>query len=107
MKILLGIFFSCSFLFVSAQNLEFSEKYSAYIDQADLKRNLTIFASDSFLGRETGKEGQRLAADFLCNYFKKLGCDFLHIIRCLMIIFVNTTEIKNSRNIVFRKIIVI
>ena len=76
MKKLLGIFFSCSFLFVSAQNLEFSEKYSAYIDQADLKRNLTIFASDSFLGRETGKEGQRLAADFLCNYFKKLGCDF-------------------------------
>lgn len=65
------------FLF-SIQILGFSQinpaaKYASIISATSLKKHLTIIASDSFEGRETGTEGQRKAAEYIENQFKSLG----------------------------------
>ncbi len=43
------------------------------IAASDLKAHLDIIASDSYEGRETGSKGQRMAADYLIEYYKKIG----------------------------------
>jgi Zn-dependent M28 family amino/carboxypeptidase len=48
-------------------------KYAQYISVADAKKHLTIIASDAFEGRETGKHGADLAANYLAGEFKKMG----------------------------------
>ena len=48
-------------------------KYSKTILKKDLERHLTILASDSLEGRETGKKGQKMAAEYLKNHFIKIG----------------------------------
>lgn len=47
-------------------------KYASIISANALKNHLTIIASDSFEGRETGTEGQRKAAEYIENHFKSL-----------------------------------
>jgi len=48
-------------------------KYSKSILQKDLEKHLTIIASDSLEGRETGKKGQKMAAEYLKNHFINIG----------------------------------
>jgi hypothetical protein len=48
-------------------------KYASIITATALKKHLTIIASDSFEGRETGTEGQRKAAEYIENHFKSIG----------------------------------
>jgi hypothetical protein len=48
-------------------------KYVHSIKEADLKKHLEVIASDEYEGRETGKKGQKLAAEYLAKEFKKLG----------------------------------
>ena len=48
-------------------------RYSKVIMAADLKTRLTIIASDAFEGRETGKRGQKMAADYIQTQFKGFG----------------------------------
>ena len=48
-------------------------KYAKTITKKDLKKHLTIIASDSMEGRETGKPGQKMAADYIMNHFKEIG----------------------------------
>jgi Zn-dependent M28 family amino/carboxypeptidase len=48
-------------------------KYAATITTSDLKKHLTIIASDEMEGRETGTEGQRKAASYIESQFKLLG----------------------------------
>ena len=50
-------------------------KYAKTISAADLKAHLSILASDEYEGRETGKKGQKMAAEYIANYFKKLGLE--------------------------------
>jgi len=50
-----------------------SVKFSKTIIAEDLERHLNILASDSLEGRETGKSGQKMAADYIMNYFKSIG----------------------------------
>src|SRR5699024_11266680 len=38
-----------------------------------LRQHLTVFSSDSMEGRETGMKGQKMAADYLVNQYKKMG----------------------------------
>ncbi|MNU75719.1 Aminopeptidase YwaD precursor [compost metagenome] len=76
MKRILSILFSGTLLVSHSQEIDIAKKYSTYINEADLKKNLTIIASDDYLGRETGKQGQKMTAEFLTTYFKKLGCGF-------------------------------
>lgn len=48
-------------------------KYAETILATDLKQDLMIVASDSFAGRETGTAGQRMAATYIANHFKRAG----------------------------------
>ncbi len=48
-------------------------KYAATITTSDLKKHLTIIASDEMEGRETGTEGQRKAAAYIETQFKTFG----------------------------------
>ena len=53
----------------SQENIRFSET----IVIKDLKRHLRVLASDSLEGRETGKKGQKMAANYIMNHFKNIG----------------------------------
>ncbi len=48
-------------------------KYAAVITSAELKKQLTVIASDEMEGRETGTEGQRKAAAYIESQFKAIG----------------------------------
>ncbi|AFM04436.1 putative aminopeptidase [Bernardetia litoralis DSM 6794] len=47
--------------------------YLKYIDEVDMKKHLSILASDEYEGRNTGEKGQKMAAKYLANRFKELG----------------------------------
>ena len=46
--------------------------YTHSILVEDLKKHLQVLASDSLEGRETGEKGQKIAAEYIANCFKKL-----------------------------------
>jgi hypothetical protein len=48
-------------------------KYQNEITVDFLKKHLTVFASDSMEGRETGMPGQKKAAEYLVEQYKQLG----------------------------------
>ena len=50
-------------------------KYASSIKAADLERHLTYLASDELKGRDTGKEGQKLAAEYLVNFYQEKGLE--------------------------------
>lgn len=43
------------------------------INTQDLKTHLYVLTSDSLEGRETGKKGQKLAADYIATHFSSIG----------------------------------
>jgi hypothetical protein len=59
-----------------AQNPDLIRKYSAFIDSSDLRKHLTVLASDEYEGRETGKKGQELSAAYIQQSFREDGCAF-------------------------------
>ena len=50
-----------------------AKKFAKTITAEDLKEHLSIIASDEYEGRETGKKGQKMAAKYIAEHFKKLG----------------------------------
>lgn len=48
-------------------------KFSTSIDKANAYKHLSVLASDEYEGRETGKKGAWMAADYIKNYFKSIG----------------------------------
>jgi Zn-dependent M28 family amino/carboxypeptidase len=56
-------------IFFAQENIKFSKT----IIVEDLERHLNVLASDSLEGRETGKKGQKMAADYIAKHFKILG----------------------------------
>ncbi|MGZ4156939.1 MAG: M28 family peptidase [Bacteroidia bacterium] len=48
-------------------------RYSKNITAADMSKNLHVLASDEYEGRETGKKGQKMAAEYIANQFKAAG----------------------------------
>lgn len=62
---------------VSAQADSLADRYGRGITEADLQRHLGILAGDTFEGRETGKNGQWKAADYLRGQFEAMGADSL------------------------------
>lgn len=48
-------------------------RFSGTITKAELRGHLEVLASDSFLGRDTGKEGQKMAAAYLKKSFMEAG----------------------------------
>jgi len=57
---------------VAAQDAQ-AVKYASTITVADLERHLTYLASDELEGRDTGAKGQKLAADYIAEFYKSLG----------------------------------
>ncbi len=49
-----------------------AQRYSRQVDTTQLKAHLNIIASDAFEGRETGRKGQKMAADYIQKEFRKL-----------------------------------
>ena len=60
-------------IFPSSLIAQENVKYSETINISDLEKHLTILASDSLEGRETGKKGQKMAADYIMNHFINIG----------------------------------
>lgn len=58
---------------IAAQEDTVASRYARLIDRVDLRRHLEVLASDSFMGRDTGREGQKLAATYLKNRFMEMG----------------------------------
>ncbi len=52
---------------------DLSVKFANTITAEDLEKHLTILASDDFEGRETGKNGNNKAADYIVNHFQDIG----------------------------------
>ena len=52
---------------------DWARTYAATIAPEDLRRRLTVVASDAFQGREVGQPGQKLAADYLVKQLTDLG----------------------------------
>ena len=50
---------------------DISNKYAETITQEELKNLLEIYSSDEFEGRQTGKYGDELAANFLRDFYLK------------------------------------
>ncbi|TDG37790.1 M28 family peptidase [Pedobacter changchengzhani] len=48
-------------------------KFSQAINPTDAYKHLSILASDEFEGRDTGKKGAWMAADYIRDYFKSIG----------------------------------
>lgn len=51
---------------------DLSVKYANTITAADMKRHLSVIASDEFQGRETGATGNNRAAAYIANFFRSL-----------------------------------
>ncbi|AMJ65367.1 M28 family peptidase [Hymenobacter sp. PAMC 26628] len=52
---------------------DYSLPYAASITPDGLKQDLSVLASDAYEGRETGKKGQKMAADYLAKAFAADG----------------------------------
>lgn len=48
-------------------------RFAATITSDELREHLTVLASDAYLGRDTGKEGQKMAAAYLKKEFMAMG----------------------------------
>lgn len=48
-------------------------RYSNIITASEMSKNLHVLASDEYEGRETGKKGQKMAAEYISNQFKSFG----------------------------------
>ncbi len=73
MKKLLTFLLAGTTLCAPAQKIARPDAYAKTITTEDLKKHLYIIASPEMEGRETGTEGQRKAAAYIENYFKKIG----------------------------------
>ncbi len=47
--------------------------YANSINNKDLYKHIEVLSSDSLEGRETGKPGQKMAAEYIANQFRKIG----------------------------------
>ena len=48
-------------------------KYANSIIVEDLQKHISVLAGDSLQGRETGQPGQKMAANYIANFFKEIG----------------------------------
>ncbi|MEZ4739116.1 MAG: M28 family peptidase [Flavobacteriales bacterium] len=70
---LLVILGSSLFSFTSAQTDSLLLRYARTITAAELRQHLEVLASDAYMGRNTGYEGQKMAAAYLKEQFQAAG----------------------------------
>lgn len=63
---------SCAAVNYSYEGKGFKNAYSS-IKSEELKKNLYVIAADDMEGRDTGSPGQKRAADYIINYYKKIN----------------------------------
>jgi hypothetical protein len=68
-----GIITSVLFFSFNEEDEALKKKYAETITAADLKKHLSIIASDEYEGRETGKKGQHMTAEYLAGQFRSFG----------------------------------
>ena len=73
MKIFMGLFFTGSAFFCFAQKKADPVLFGNSIKSENLQRHLYQIAGPAFEGRETATPGQRKAAVYIEDYFKRLG----------------------------------
>lgn len=73
MKKTMLLVFLCSASFAIAQKESPASKYATVITAQSMKEKLTILASPEMEGRETAMPGERKAAGFIEDHFKKIG----------------------------------
>ena len=56
-----------------AQEADQSTMYAETITPQDLKKHLSVLASDEYEGRETARKGQKMAAKYIEEHFESLG----------------------------------
>ena len=69
MKKYLSLILLIPFFSFAQENLT----YANSINNTDLYKHIEVLSSDSLEGRETGKPGQKMAAEYIANQFKKIG----------------------------------
>ena len=69
MKKYLNLILAIPFFSFAQENLT----YANSINNTDLYKHIEVLSSDSLEGRETGKPGQKMAAEYIANQFKKIG----------------------------------
>jgi len=74
MKIIINLIFC--FIFCSQLNAQKRAWQSVYADKItaeELEEHIEVLASDEYEGRETGEVGQKMAAEYLANFYESLG----------------------------------
>lgn len=56
-----------------AQQNEDAVYYGNMIDKVEMKKHLTVLSSDEYEGRETGKQGQKRAAQYIADFYENMG----------------------------------
>lgn len=72
-RILSGILVLGNTLAVGAQVDTIARRFANSITESELREHLETLASDAYQGRDTGKEGQKMAAAYLRNTFMRMG----------------------------------
>ena len=72
-RIVIAAFFCALVTGALAQKNEVAMQYAATITEEDLYDDLSILASDALEGRDTGERGQKMAAAFIREHFRRLG----------------------------------
>ncbi|CAM3366168.1 M28 family metallopeptidase [Aequorivita lipolytica] len=80
MKIILYLFFSPLFLSCNATHQSAAQKktssdYANTITAQDLKKHLYVYAGDAMEGRMTGSKGQKLASEYIRNFYMDEGIE--------------------------------
>ncbi len=66
------LIFACSVCFSQGTDKN-AMKFAETITPEDVRKHLAVLASDEYEGRETGKEGQKKAAKYIAESFKRSG----------------------------------
>ncbi len=61
--------------FSTKAQYENAYKFAETITKEDLSDHLSIIASDAMEGRETGERGQKMAAAFIADHFRRIGLE--------------------------------
>lgn len=58
-------------LFAQTKDTSVEIKYASLVNEQNLKDHLYTLASDEYEGRKTGEKGQKMAAEYLRNFYKE------------------------------------